>query len=175
MRPGWAAYRRVASAPPRPRTPPASPPRRDRSRRTGRRASRGRGPTHRGRPRRAARLSLHDRTHLHGAAHAGRRNTRGESRRLVEVVRLEQEEAPDVLLGIDERAVAQERLAVLHAYGRRRLRALQLHAVEYTGLIGKRLVLADDRVEVVFRDVTGFRRAVDQERVLHGSLLARVV
>src|SRR6266508_6783682 len=101
MRPGWAAYRRVTSAPPRLRMPPASLLRRDRSRRTGRRASRGRGPTHRGRPRRAARLSLHDWTHLNGAAHAGRRNTCGKARRLVEVVRLEQEEAPDVLLGID--------------------------------------------------------------------------
>src|SRR5918992_2412152 len=175
MRQGWAACRRVASAPTPPRMPPASLLRRDRSRRTGRRASRGRGPTHCGRPRRAARLSLHDRTHLDGAAHAGRRNARGKSRRLVEVVRLEQEEAADVLLGVDERAVAQERLAVLNPYGRRRLRALKLHAIENTGLIGKRLVLADDRLELVFRNVTGFRRAVDQQRVLHGSLLARVV
>src|SRR5215204_950010 len=175
MRQGSAAYPRAASAPPPPRTPPASPPPRDRSRRTGRRASRGRGPTHRGRPRRAARLSLHDWTHLDGTAHAGRRNACGNGRRLVEVVRLEQEEAPDVLLGIDERAVAQERLAVLHAHGRRRLRALQLHTVENTGFIGKRLVLGDDRLELVFRNVTDFRRAVDQQRVLHGSLLARVV
>src|ERR687891_1137687 len=175
MRQGWAACRRVASAPTPPRMPPASLLRRDRSRRTGRRASRGRGPTHCGRPRRAARLSLHEWTHLNGAAHAGRRNTHGKGGRLVEVVRLEQEEAPDVLLGIDERAVAQERLAVLHAYGRRRLRALQLHSAENTRFLGKRLVLADDRLELVFRDVTGFRRAVDQERVLHGSLLARVV
>src|SRR5919109_168689 len=89
MRPGWAAYRRVASAPSRPRMPPAPLPLRDRSRRTGRRASRGRGPTHPERPRRAARLSLHDWTDLNGAAHAGRRNTRGKGRRLVEVVRLE--------------------------------------------------------------------------------------
>src|SRR5919108_3348074 len=175
MRPGWAAYRRVASAPPRPRMPPASRPRRDRSRRTGRRASPGRGPTHRGRPRRAARLSLHDRTHLDGAAHAGRRNTCGNGRRLVEVVRLEQVDAPEVLLGIDERAVAQERLVVLHADGRRRLRALKLHAVENAGCLVDRLVLADDRLELLFRNVTDVRRAVDQQRVLHGSLLARVV
>src|SRR5919106_353023 len=175
MRQGWAACRRVASAPPRPRMPPAPLLRRDRSRGTGRRASRRRGPTHCGRPRRAARLSLHGWTHLDGPAHAGRGNTGGERCRLVEIVRLEQVEAPDVLLGIDERAVAQERLAVLHAYGRRRLRALQLHAVENTGFIGRRLVLADDRLELVFRNVTGFRRAVDQQRVLHGSLLAKVV
>src|SRR5918999_4769698 len=175
MRPGWAACRRVASARPRPRMPPASLPPRDRSRRTGRRASRGRGPTHRGRPRRAARLSLHNWTHLNGAAHAGRRNTRGKGRRGVEVVRLEQVQAPDELLGVDERAVAQERLAVLHADGCRRLRALQLHAVENTGFIEDRVVLADDRLELVFRNVTEFRRAVDQQRVLHGSLLARVV
>src|SRR5215207_4078976 len=175
MRPGWAAYRRVASAPPQPRMPPASLPPRDRSRRTDRRASRGRGPTHRGRPRRPARLSLHDWTHLNGAAHAGRRNTRGKGRRRVDVLRLEQVEAPEVLLGVDERAVAQERLAVLHADGRRRLRALQLHAVENTGCIEDRLVLADDRLELVFRNVAEFRQAVDQQRVLHGSLLARVV
>src|SRR5215203_7202465 len=175
MRQRWAACRRVASAPPRPRMPPAPRLRRDRSRRTGRPASRGPGPTRCGRPRRAGRLSLHDWTHLNGAAHAGRRNACGKGRRLVEVVRLEQEEAPDVLLGIDERAVAQERLAVLHAYGRRRLRALQLHAVENTGFIGKRLVLTDDRLELVFRNVTGFRRAVDQQGVLHGYLLGRVV
>src|SRR5215216_2634042 len=175
MRRGWAACRRVASVPPRPRMPPAPRLRRDRSRGTGRPASRGPGPTHCGRPRRAARLSLHDWTHLDGAAHAGRRNACGNGRRLVEVVRLEQEEAPDVLLGIDERAVAQERLAVLHAYGRRRLRAVQLHAVENTGFIGKRLVLADDGLQLFFRNVAGCRRAVDQQRVPHGSLLARVV
>src|ERR671915_2279886 len=163
MRPGWAACRRVASARPRPRTPPGSPLPRDRSRRTGRRASRGRGPTHCGRPRRAARLSLHEWTHLNGAAHAGRRNTRGKGGRLVEVVRLEQEEAPDVLLRIDERAVAQERLAVLHAYGRGRLRALQLLAAENTGFIGKRLVFADDPLELLFRKLTEFRPTVDQK------------
>ena len=56
MRPRWAGRRRAASARPRPRTPPASPPRPGRSRRTGRRASRGRGPTRRGRPGRAARI-----------------------------------------------------------------------------------------------------------------------
>src|SRR5919108_1701550 len=175
MRPGWAAYRRVASAPSRPRMPPAPLPPRDRSRRTGRRASRGRGPTHRGRPRRAARLSLHDWTDLNGAAHAGRRNTRGEGGRLVEVVRLEHVYAPEVLLGVDERAVAQERLAVLHADGRRRLRPLQLHAVENTGCIEDRLVLADDRLELVFGHVTDFRRGVVQQRVLHCALLVGVV
>src|SRR6185503_6332438 len=153
MRPGWAACRRAASAPPRQRTPPASPPRRDRSRRTGRRASRGRGPTHRGRPRRAARLSLHDRTHLDGTAHAGCRNARGEGRRRVEVVSLEQIEAPEVLLGVDERTVAQKCLAVLHPDGRGRLRALQLLAGENTGFVEERLVLADDRAELVVRDV----------------------
>src|ERR687895_2629670 len=135
MRQGWAACRRVASAPTRPRMPPASLLRRDRSRRTGRRASRGRGPTHCGRPRRAARLSLHEWTHLNGATHAGRRNTRGKGGRLVEVVRLEQEEAPDELLRVDERAVAQERLAVLHADRGGRLRALQLLAADDTGLV----------------------------------------
>src|SRR5215217_1632511 len=173
MRPGWAARPRVASAPPRPRMPPASPPPRDRTRRTGRRASRGRGPTHHGRPRRPARLSLHDRAHLNRAAHPGRRNTRGKGRRRIEIVRLEQVDAPDELLGVDERSVAQERLAVLDADGRRRLRALQLHAVENTGCLEDRLVLADDRLELVFRNVTELRRAVDQQRVLHGSLLAR--
>src|SRR5918992_2604728 len=100
MRPGWAAYPRVASAPPRPRMPPAPLPPRDRSRRTGPRASRGLGPTHRGRPRRPARLSLHEWTHFDAAAHAGRRNTRGKGQRRVEVVRLEQVEAPEVLLGV---------------------------------------------------------------------------
>src|SRR5215213_4395646 len=156
MRPGWAAYRRMASAPPRPRMPPASLLPRDRSRRTGRRASRERGPTHRGRPRRAARLSLHDWTHLDRAAHAGRRNTRGNGRRRVEVVRLEQVDAPEVLLGVDERPVAEERLAVLHAHRRRRLRALELHAVENTGGIEDRVVLVDDRLELVFGKVPDF-------------------
>jgi hypothetical protein len=90
-------------------------------------------------------------------------------RRRVEVVRLEQVDAPEVLLGVDERPVAQERFAVLHAHGRRRLRALQLHAVENTGCIEDRVVLVDDRVELVFRKVTDFGRAVNQQRVLHGS------
>ena len=72
------------------------------------------------------------------------------------------------------KAVAQKCLAVLHADGRRRLRPLQLHAVENTGFIHERLVLADDRLELVLRNFAEFRQAVEQQRVLHRSSLRLV-
>ena len=50
-----------------------------------------------------------------------RRDPRGQLDRGVEVVGLEDEVAADRLLRLGERAVGDQRLAVLHAHGRRRL------------------------------------------------------
>ena len=71
-------------------------PRRGRSRRGSRSGRRGRGPTRRGRSARGW-SALHERAYLHGAAHAGRRNARGELDRGVEVVGLEEEVAAERL------------------------------------------------------------------------------
>ena len=65
-------------------------------------------------------LPLHDRPHLDRAAHAGRRDPRGQLDRGVEVVGLEEQVAADGLLELDERPVGGQRLAVLHADRRRR-------------------------------------------------------
>ena len=68
------------------------------------------------------RQPLHQRAHLDRAAHPGRRDPRGQLDRRVEVVGLEEQVAAERLLGLDERAVGGQRLAVLHPHGRRRLR-----------------------------------------------------
>ena len=56
------------------------------------------------------RLPLHQRPHLDRAAHPRRRDPRGDLDRRVEVVGLDQEEAAQVLLRVDERAVGEQRL-----------------------------------------------------------------
>ena len=81
-----------------------------------------------------------------------RRNPRGERESPVEVVapRAGRSRRVTSLVSTNGPSVS-ERLAVLHANGRRRLRALQLHAVENTGFVEDRVVLADDRLELVLR------------------------
>src|SRR4029450_10095227 len=116
-------------------------------------------------------LALHDRTHLDGAAHARRRDARGNCRGLVEVVGLEQEETAEVLLGVDERAVAQQCIAVVDAHRGRRTRQRWLLAAEDARHPGELFVLADHSFQLFLREFPDFRRVVDEERVLHGSLL----
>src|SRR6266487_2134337 len=73
-------------------------------------------PISRGRPARGS-LPLHEWAHLDRAAHARRRDPRGQFDRAVEVVGLEEEVAAERLLGGDERAIGGQRLAVLNPHG----------------------------------------------------------
>ena len=107
----WAVCRRAATARRRPRTPPERPPRRDRSRRGSRSGWRGRGPTRRGRPVRAA-LPLHQRAHLDRAAHPRGWYPCRDLERCVEISHIDEDEAADMLLRIDEGTVGEQRLAV---------------------------------------------------------------
>jgi hypothetical protein len=65
---------------------------------------------------------------LDRAAHARRGDARSQLDRGVEVVRLEEEEAAERLLGLGERTVRDQRLAVLHAHRRRGRRVVELLA-----------------------------------------------
>ena len=76
------------------------------------------------------RLPLHQRPHLDRAAHPRGRDPRGDLERRIEIVRLDHDEAADVLLRVDERTVGEQRLSVLNAHGRRGLDRLQLLAAD---------------------------------------------
>ena len=67
----------------------------------------------------------------------GGRDPRRELERRVEVVGLEQVEAAEDLLGVRERAVGDQRLAVVDANGRRRLDGLQLRAADDARVIAR--------------------------------------
>ena len=86
----------------------------------------------------------------------------------------EQGEAPDVLLGVDERAVAQEPLAVLHAYGRRRLWKLKLHPPSRHGFSGSASYSPTIDLSWFLGMSWSCANCRSQARDLHGSLLARV-
>src|SRR5581483_11012925 len=163
--------RREASARPRRRTPPGRLPRRGRSRRGSRPGWRERGSTPRGRPGRAA-LPLRQGPHLDRSAHPGGRDPRGDLEHGVEVVGLDQHEAADVLLRIDEGAVGEERLAALDADGGGGLDRLEPLAAEDLRGLGDRHVLVDDRLLRLRRQVElDVLRRVDLEQVPHLVLL----
>src|SRR5205807_489056 len=114
-------------------------------RRGSRSAQRGHDPTGRGRPDRGS-LLLHDWPHLDPAAHAGRRDPRGQLDSGVEVVGLEEQVAAYRLLELDEWTVGGQRLAVLHPHGGRRLWGPHSDAwADAVGLVD-RLVGAVDRL-----------------------------
>src|SRR5262249_3970603 len=90
----------------------------------------------------------------------------------VEIVRLDEDEAAEVLFRIHERPIREKRLSVLDAHGGRGLDRLQLLASDHTGRLTDGAVVADDRVLFVRgqpRELIGVR--VDLEQVLHGVLL----
>ena len=74
------------------------------------------------------RLPLHQGPHLDRAAHPRGRDPCGKLEHRVEIVRLDHDEAADVLLRVDKRTVREQRLSVLDADGRRSLDRLQLLA-----------------------------------------------
>src|SRR5262245_41639499 len=95
---------------------------------------------------------------------------RGHADRLVEVARLDQEEAADLLLALDERSVRDERLAVARAHRRGR----PLEALRHDDLPGAAQLLVvdlaarDQRLELSLRQ--GLHPglvAVGQAQVLH--------
>src|SRR6187401_2656719 len=117
-------------------------------------------------------LPLDQRPHLDRAAHPRRRHPRGDVERRVEVVGLDEAEAAHVLLCVDERAVGEERLAVLDAHGRRGLDRLQLLAADDLRRPSDREVLLDDRLPRLLGhslELLPGRRRVDLEQVLHLS------
>jgi hypothetical protein len=79
------------------------------------------------------RLPLHQRPNLDRTAHPRGRDPRGNRERRVEIVRLDHDEAADVLLRVHERTIGEKRLPVLNAHGRRRLDRLQLPAADNPG------------------------------------------
>src|SRR6202020_708059 len=113
-RPGCLARPRPASAAPRPRTPRRRTPRRAQSRRGNRLPRRGRGSTRRGRPAQGwwSGCLAHDRPYFDAAAEPECGDARGHLCRLVEVVRLVEVIAAEDLLGVCERPVGDQRLAV---------------------------------------------------------------
>ena len=120
-RPGWPGRRRAASARRRSRTPPARPPRRGRSRRGSRSAQRGRVPT--ASRKTCSRIATTPRSggprsrRPCGPPGSATASSIAASRSSASKMQV----AAERLLGLDERAVGGQRLAVLHAHGRRRL------------------------------------------------------
>src|SRR5262249_14708384 len=170
---GWAVRPRAATAGLQWRTPPGRPPRRDRSRRGSRPGWRGRGPSRRERPARAA-LPLHQGPNLDHAPHPCGRNPPGDLERSVEVVALDKEVAAEVLLCVHERAVGEQGLSVLDADGCRRLERLQLIGADHAGRLLEGEVFANDRLLLWRRkplELGGRGGGVDLEQVLHGLLL----
>src|SRR5256886_3086958 len=94
-------------------------------------------------------LALHDRPYLYGAPGARRGNARGQLDRGVEVVGLVEVVAAELLLGLGERAVGGQRLAVLDAHGGGRRRGLQLVAAHHARGLRDRHVLGEDGLLLV--------------------------
>src|SRR5256885_2068079 len=94
-------------------------------------------------------LALHDRPYLYGAPGARRGNARGQLDRGVEVVGLVEVVAAELLLGLGERAVGGQRLAVLDAHGGRGRRGLQLVAAHHARGLRDRHVLGEDGLLLV--------------------------
>src|SRR5262249_17895138 len=114
---------------------------------------------------------------LDRAAEAGGRDPGGELDRRVEVGRLVDEEAAERFLGRDERTVGRERLAVLHAHGRRRVGVLQAGPRRHARRLVDGLVVGVDLLLLVLRELGPFvgcdrggRGALmDQQDVLQGG------
>src|SRR5262245_58834507 len=66
--------------------------------------------------------------HLDRAADTDRRDARGDRERLVQILALHQVIPPELLLGLDERAIRDDRLAVPLAHGRAGRARAELHA-----------------------------------------------
>src|SRR5262249_41814481 len=170
---GWAVRPRAATAGLQWQTPPGRLPRRDRSRRGSRPGWRGRGPTRRERPARAA-LPLHQGPNLDHAPHPCGRDPSGDLERSVEVVALDKEVAAEVLLCVHERPVGEQGLSVLDADGCRRLERLQLIGADHAGRLLEGEVFANDRLLLWRRkplELGGRGGGAELEQVLHGLLL----
>src|SRR5207237_9512486 len=146
----------------------ASPPRRGRSRRGGESGSRGYVRTPRGRPRRSHR---EDRSDLDGPVARGG-NARRDRDRLVAVLRLDEVIATELLLGLRERPVGGEGLAVAHADGGRGRGALQPLAAEEVAApldrFGEGAELLQERAHLLLRALRPLRLvAVDQQDIFH--------
>src|SRR3989441_415708 len=120
-------------------------------------------------------VHLHDRPNLDRAAHPHRRDPRGDGDGLVEVLRLHDEVAAELLLRLGERAVRRDRLAVLAPHGGRRAGRLQRIARQE----GTLLTDIVDELAVLLVDGAPLRLGhlghlgllvVDQQHVAHGRL-----
>ena len=88
--------------------------------------------------------ALHHRADLDRAAQARSRDPLGDLERRVDVVDVEHVEAAEHLLGLGERPVGGQRLAVALAQGGGHLRRVQLTAVDVPGRVAQRDVLGID-------------------------------
>src|SRR5438876_559840 len=120
-------------------------------------------------------VHLHDGPNLDRAAHPHRRDPRREDDGLVEVLRLHDEVATELLLRLGERAVRRDRLTVLAPHGGRRAGRLQRIARQE----GTLLTDVVDELAVLLVDGAPLRLGhlghlgllvVDQQHVAHGRL-----
>src|SRR5262249_35034755 len=120
-------------------------------------------------------LALHHRPHLDRPAEPRSGKTGCEVEGLVEVVRLDEEEAAEDLLRVGERAIGGERLPVLDADGGRALRRVQLPVGGDAGLFREREELAPNRLLLLVGQppelLGGTVSCVDQQCVPHRFLL----
>src|SRR5215218_4378439 len=109
---------------------------------------------------------------LDGATQAGRWDPRGQLDRRIQIVGLQDSVAADRLLDLDERAVGGQRLAVLHPHGGGVLGKPHRQATGEAGRLVDLRPLGVDALLLVLRPRRREAGAVvDQQHVLHGSLL----